>query len=59
VDVGGGFGGLHRSTGWRAQSHGQLAVSLGALKVQVRLELPEGEGGTHIPLLAGLRVPIG
>ena len=59
VAVGGGLGGLHRSVGWHLQPHGQLSFERGAFRAQVRVQVPDVGDGVHIPLLFGLRIPIG
>ena len=59
VAVGGGLGGLHRSSGWHVQPHGQLSFSKGVFRAQLRVEVPNGTDGTHFPLLAGLGIPVG
>ena len=59
VAVGGGLGGLHRSSGWHVQPHGQLSFAKGSFRAQLRVEVPHGTDGTHFPILAGLTIPVG
>ena len=59
IGVGGGVGLLHRSAGWLVQPHGQLSLVRGRLRLQLRLEVPEGVDRVHILLLFGLQVPVG
>ena len=58
VAVGGGLGGLHRSAKWHVQPHGQLSFAKGVVRLQLRVEVPEGTDGVHVPMLVGLRIPI-
>lgn len=56
--AGGGIGLLRRSRAWHTQPYGQVSVVRGALRVQVRLEVPRGVGGVHVPLLFGFQLPV-
>lgn len=57
--AGGGLGLLRRRSGWHVQPYGQLSVVHGMLRIQLRLEVPQGVNGVHVPLLFGLQLPIG
>ena len=59
VAVGGGLGGLHRSAEWHVQPHGQLSFEQGVFRAQLRIEIPEGIEGVHVPMLVGFRIPVG
>jgi hypothetical protein len=58
VGLGGGMGLLHRSAGWLVQPHGQISASRGILRLQLRVEVPEGLDDIHVPLLLGLQIPV-
>lgn len=54
VGVGAGLGLIHRFTGWHAQPHGKLSLDVGALRMQLRVEVSSGGYlRTYIPLLLG------
>lgn len=54
-----GIGLVHREfSGWRVQPHAALSVSPGVLRVQLRVEFPEGTDDIHLPLLMGIRIPL-
>lgn len=59
VRAGGGGGLLRRANEWHVQPYGQLSVVIGVVRLQVRLEVPQGVDGVHVPLLFGLQLPVG
>ena len=59
LGLGAGIGALHRSAGWRAQPHGRVWWDRGLVRLQVRVEVPDGWDDVHVPLLVGLRMPVG
>lgn len=58
VGVGAGLGALHRSSGWRAQPHGEVSFERGRLRVQLRVEVSGGRYDVHLPVLVGLTLPV-
>jgi hypothetical protein len=59
VAVGGGLGGFRQPAGWHVQPHGQLSVSTGVFRFQVRFEVPKGTVRAQLPILVGIRLPLG